>query len=83
MALTRALVIDPLRSVVVAPITSTIRGAPSEVVVGIEEGLKARSAVDLDHVQTVEQRLLRHYVGRLSRHKMEDVCTALALATGR
>lgn len=82
LVLTRTEVIALLRTVMVAPITSTVRGAPSEVVVGIDDGLKGRSAVNLDHVQTVEQRLLQHYVGRLSRDKMEEVCEALAVATG-
>jgi mRNA interferase MazF len=82
LVLTRPEVIDLLRTVMVAPITSTIRGAPSEVVVGVDEGLKAPSAVNLDHVQTVEQQLLRRYVGALSADKMESVCEALRVATG-
>src|SRR2546426_6081228 len=32
-----------------------IRGAPSEVVVGTSEGLKRDSAINLDHVQTVDR----------------------------
>ena len=44
---------DPfLHTVMVAPITSTRRGLPSEVPVGIDEGLRRDSAVNLDHVQT-------------------------------
>lgn len=82
LVLTRPEVIGLLRTVTVAPITSTIRGAPSEVVVGIEEGLKAPSAANLDHVQTVEQRFLQHYVGTLSPEKMAKVCEALLVATG-
>lgn len=82
LVLTRQEVIGLLRTVMVAPITSTIRGAPSEVVVGIEEGLKNPSAVNLDHVQTVDQSGLGHYVGALSREKMSEVCSALRIATG-
>jgi len=40
VVLTRPEVIDFLHTVMVAPITSTIRGAPSEVAVGIDEGLR-------------------------------------------
>jgi mRNA interferase MazF len=65
-----------------APITSTIRGAPSEVIVGVDEGLKTRSAVNLDHVQTVEQRRLEQWLGRVPPEKMSAVCRALAIATG-
>ncbi len=82
LILTRQEVIGLLSTVMVAPITSAIRGAPSEVLVGVDEGLKAPSAVNLDHVQTVEQRQLSHYVGNLDRNKMNAVCKALAIATG-
>ncbi len=82
LVLTRPEVIDLLRTVMVAPITSEIRGAPSEVVVGVDEGLKAPSAVNLDHVQTVEKQLLRRYVGALSAEKMVRVCEALRVAVG-
>ncbi len=33
-------------------------------------------------MQTVEQRKLRTFVGGLSPEKMEDICRALAVATG-
>ncbi len=82
LALTRQEVISMLRTVMVAPITSTIHGAPSEVVVGIDEGLKKDSAINLDHVQTVEKSRLKRFVGTVSREKMNEVCRALNLATG-
>lgn len=82
LVLTRQDVIPLIGTVMVAPITSTIRGAPSEVVVGIDEGLKRDSAVNLDHVQTVEQARLRTFLGSLGPAKMTRVCRALAIATG-
>ena len=82
LILTRQEVIPLLRTVMVAPITSAIRGAPSEVVVGIDEGLRNDSAVNLDHVQTVEKRLLRQFVGSLGPDKMSQVCRNLSIATG-
>ncbi len=82
LVLSRQGVIPLIQTVMVAPITSAIRGIPSEVQVGIDEGLKHPSAVNLDHVQTVEKRKLRHYVGSLSSAKLEDVCRALIVATG-
>jgi mRNA interferase MazF len=82
LVLTRHEVIGLLHTVMVAPITSTIRGAPSEVIVGVEEGLKHDSAVNLDHVQTVEQSRLTRRLGQASPAKMRDVCRALAIAAG-
>jgi len=64
----------------VAPITSTIHGIPSEVIVGVEEGLKADSAINLDHVQTVEKARLSRFIGTVSQQKMRAVCRALAIA---
>ncbi len=82
LVLTRQQVIGLLRTVMVAPVTSTVRGAPSEVVVGVEEGLKHTSAVNLDHVQTVAQADLHRFVGRLRPERMQEVCAALAIAVG-
>lgn len=82
LILTRPDVIRLLNQVMVAPITSTVRGAPSEVAVGPEEGLKKLSAINLDHVQTVDKSRLHRHVGTLSPDKMREVCHALAIATG-
>ena len=45
------------------------------------EGLKHDSAVNLDHVRTVEQARLTRQVGHLRADKMRAVCRALAVAT--
>jgi len=82
VVLSRPEVIPLLDTVIVAPITSTVRGAPSEVWVGPDEGLKHPSAVNLDHVQTVEKGRLEKFLGQLPTHKMRAVCRALALAVG-
>lgn len=82
LILTREEVIPLLSTVMVAPITSTVRGAPSEVLVGPEHGLKKESAINLDHVQTVDQSRLRRFIGTLPARKMNEVCQALAIATG-
>jgi mRNA interferase MazF len=82
LVISRQDVIGLLHTVMVAPITSTIYGAPSEVRVGVAEGLKHDSAVNLDHVQTVEQSRLSGRVGQLSPAKLRDVCRALSVATG-
>jgi mRNA interferase MazF len=82
LVLTRQEVIGLLHTVMVAPITSAIRGAPGEVLVGVAEGLKHESAVNLDHVQTVERSRLVGYIGHLDPEKMSEVCRALAVAAG-
>jgi mRNA interferase MazF len=82
LILTRQEVIPLLATLLVAPVTSTIRGAPSEVRVGVEEGLKHLSAVNLDHVQTIAKHRLHQFLGTLGPEKMRQVCRALAIATG-
>lgn len=82
LVLSRDDVIGLLHTVTVAPITSTIHGAPSEVIVGTTEGLKHDSAVNLDHLQTVRQAGLKNYIGHLSDAKLREVCSALGIALG-
>jgi mRNA interferase MazF len=60
VVLTRAVVAPRLRRVVVAPITSTVRGIATEVPVGADEGVRAGSVANLDNVQLLAvDRLLR------------------------
>jgi mRNA interferase MazF len=82
VVLSRQKAISLLRTVLVAPITSTAHGAPSEVQVGPEEGLKHESVVNLDQVQTVDQQRLHHFVGTVGPEKMSAICQALVIATG-
>ena len=55
VVLTRDSAIGYLSAVTVAPITSTIRGVPSEVVLGNEDGMKAPCAVNLHNAVTVSK----------------------------
>lgn len=81
LVLTRPVLIRVLHTVTVAAITSTLRGTPTEVEVGLEEGLKRASCVNLCNLFTVRQGELRKYVGSVGRQKMERVCRALLIAT--
>jgi mRNA interferase MazF len=80
VVLSRNEAIAVLHTVMVAPVTSTIRGLPSEVVIGTAEGLKHPSAINLDHVQTVERAHLKRFLGTVPPEKMRRVCRALAVA---
>jgi mRNA interferase MazF len=80
LILSRNEAISWLHTVTVAPITSTIRGLPSEVIIGQTEGLKHDSAINLDHLQTVEQAALEQFLGSLTKQQMQPVCNALSVA---
>lgn len=82
LIISRQAAIRFLQRVVVAPVTSTIHGSPAEVMVGVDEGLKHPSAVNLDHMQTVDKSLLHQFIGTVDAATMRDVCRAVAVATG-
>jgi mRNA interferase MazF len=82
LVLTRQDMIGRLHSVTVAPITSTVRGVPSEVVVGTECGLKQPSAINLHHVASIPLAGLRSFVGAVSPPVMQRVREALLFALG-
>ncbi len=80
LVLSRPSLIRLLHTVTVAAITSTLRGSPTEVALGVEEGLKGVCCVNLCNLFTVHQRELRTFVGTVGREKMEEVCQALVIA---
>lgn len=80
--LTRTSALAYLSRATVAPITSTIRGVPSEVPLGPDDGMKKPCAVNLHNVMTVSQETLGRVVAQLDERRMEEVCAALAFALG-
>lgn len=71
-----------LRKVLVAPLTTAIRGVPTEVMVGREDGVPRDSAVNCNDVRAVPAALLVDHVTDLSHGRMLEVCAALRVATG-
>ena len=82
VVLSRQSLIDVLHTVTVAAITSKAHGSPTEVLLGVDEGLKAASWVNLANVYTVRKTELRRYVGSLAPSRMTEICRALGIATG-
>jgi len=82
VVLTRSSAIAYLSTVTVAPITSTIRGVPSEVVLLEEDGMKAACAVNLHNAVTVGKDRLGARVGHLSPMRMKEICAALYFSLG-
>jgi mRNA interferase MazF len=82
VVLTRDSAISYLSTVTVAPITSTIRAVPSEVVLGEDDGMKAPCAVNLHNTITVTQDRLGKRVGRLNSVRMNEICAALRFSLG-
>jgi mRNA interferase MazF len=82
VVLTRDSAIGYLSTVTVAPITSTVRGVPSEVLLDEEDGMKRRCAVNLHNAVTVSQQRLGKRVGRLGSRRMSEICAALRFCLG-
>jgi len=68
LVLTRNSAIAYLSTVTVAPVTSRIRGLPSEVVLNEEDGMKSPCAVNLHNAVTVSQQRLGKRVAQLTTH---------------
>jgi mRNA interferase MazF len=82
LLLTRDSALEFLGEVTIAPITSTIRAIPSEVVLTAEDGMARECAVNLDHVQTVSRAKLGRVITALGVKRMSEVRSALLFALG-
>lgn len=82
LILTRDSILDVLGEVTVAPLTSTIRQIPSEVVLTPDDGVPQRCAVHLDHVQTVAKAKVGPFIAALSDAHLDRVQSALLFALG-
>jgi mRNA interferase MazF len=82
VVITRNSAIDYLTVVTVAPVTSTIRGVPSEVVLDIEDGMKSRCAVNLHNAVTVAKQRLGARLAQLNSQRMAELCGALRFSLG-
>ena len=71
-----------LNSVLAIPATRTIRGIPTEVRLGADDGMPADCVLSLDNVLVVPKGLFVERICRLSIERMREVCAALAVATG-
>jgi mRNA interferase MazF len=82
LILTRDSAIAVLHSVTVAPITSTIRNIPTEVVLTKDDGLPNTCAANFDNLQTVPKSNIGGRISRLTARKMKEAGTAVSFALG-
>ncbi len=80
VVMTRGAVIRHLHSVVAAPVTSTVRGIPSEVPLTRQDGLLHASVANFDNLQLIGRTRLIRRVGVLSEAKLLEACRALRFA---
>ena len=82
VVLTRDRAIGHLATVTVAPVTSTVRGVPSEVGLAERDGMKGACAVNLYGMVTVSLDRVGGLVTHLSPPRMREICGALRFALG-
>lgn len=80
--LTRDSALEFLGEVTIAPITSTVRDIPSEVLLTREDGMPRECAVNLDHIQTVFRNKIGPLITTLSPMKLSEIRSALIFALG-
>jgi mRNA interferase MazF len=80
LILTRELVRPHLRTVTIAPITTTVRGLSSEVGVDTANGLSGASAVSCDNITTIPTDAVGEQIGVLLDSQEPALSEAIAAA---
>ena len=82
LLLTRDSALEFLGEVTIAPVTTTIREIPTEVVLTTQDGMPRDCAINLDHVQTVSRAKIGARITSLATGKMAEVRRSLLFALG-
>ncbi len=80
LILTRDSVLGYLGEVTIAPLTTTIRDIPSEVLLTRHDGVQKDCAVNCDHIQTVSKGKVGALVATLAPEKLVQVRDAIRFA---
>lgn len=82
LIVTRDSAIGVLNSVTIAPITSTIRSIPTEVVLTEDDGMPNICAASFDNLQTVSKSNIGDRIARLTARRMKEAGAAVSFALG-
>jgi mRNA interferase MazF len=80
LILTRDSILEYLGEVTVAPITSTIRDIPSELLLEKSDGMPKACAINFDHIQTVSKRNIGTLITVLSPERLDEVRDAISFS---
>jgi len=78
LVVTRSDAIPVLARLVVAPVTRTVRGIPTEIQLGPDDGLPTECAASFDNVQPINRQLLTERIAALGPARRHELCDALA-----
>ena len=82
LILTRESAISVLNSVTIAPITSTIRSIPTELLLTEQDGVPHECAANFDNMQTVPKSNIGDRITRLTSRRMKEAAAAVSFALG-
>jgi mRNA interferase MazF len=82
LVLTRDEAIDRLNEVFVVLATTNIRGLPTEIELGMEDGMPRACVLNADHVASLPKGFLGDLIATLGSERLAEVCRALDRATG-
>lgn len=80
LVMTRTIAIDVLSSVIVAPATRTIRGIPTELPLGPDDGLPTECVASFDNLTVVPKANLTEPICVLPASRLAEACGTLRLA---
>jgi mRNA interferase MazF len=82
MVLSRIEVLEYLNELIVVPITRTIRGLATEVVLTQDDGMPVTCALNFDHIALAQKDRMGSALGTLGEARWPEVRTALLTACG-
>ena len=82
LVLTRDSAVTVVGALLAVPVTRTIRDIPTEVRVGVDDGLPHECVLSLDNTTLIPKSFFRERICELGPEPMDRVCRALAVATG-
>ncbi|HUQ62998.1 MAG TPA: type II toxin-antitoxin system PemK/MazF family toxin [Acidimicrobiales bacterium] len=78
LVVTRSDAVPVLTWVVIAPVTRSVRGIPTEVPLGPSEGLKVDCVASFDNLQPIRRSFMTSRIGDLGSARAGAICSALA-----
>ena len=82
MILTRSEILDQMNEVIVVPVTRTIRGLATEVILTENDGLPVTCALNFDHIALAQNDKIGATLSTLPEGRWSEVRTALLVACG-
>ncbi|MES1240628.1 MAG: type II toxin-antitoxin system PemK/MazF family toxin [Acidobacteriota bacterium] len=80
VVLTRDAVLHSIGSIIVTLVTRTVRGIPTEVVLGGRQGLPVRCVANLDNMLTIPRERLKRLMGSCDLVKIKELNEAIKVS---